>query len=109
MDLCGLSINVVGGDRHALIRKTKMKAALVDSWSIAIAAATGGVLGTMVATAYHLLHDHSRLPSADLLPHFIPQLITGGIGGALMIGWAAVLHDRQRQARRSDPQPRKQA
>jgi len=73
-----------------------MKAASVDSWSIAIAAATGGVLGMMVATAYHLLHDYSRLPSAGLLPHFTPQLIAGGTGGALVIGWAAVFHDRQR-------------
>ena len=61
----------------------------------------GGVLGMTVATAYHLLHDHSRLPlRRSLLPHFIPQLIAGGIGGALVIGWAAVFHDRQRQARK---------
>jgi hypothetical protein len=92
---------------RALIRK-KMKPASVDSWSVAIAAVSGGVLGIMVATANHLLHDHSRLPFADLLPHFIPQLITGGVGGALVIGWAAVMHERRRQARRSDPQSRKQ-
>jgi hypothetical protein len=92
---------------RALIRK-KMTFEPVDSWSVAIAAMSGGVLGMMVATANHLLHDHSRLPFADLLPHFIPQLITGGVGGALVIGWAAVIHDRKRQARRSDPQSRKQ-
>jgi hypothetical protein len=35
-------------------------------------------------------------------------LITGVVGGALVIGWAAVIHERKRQARRSDPQFRKQ-
>jgi hypothetical protein len=90
------------------LTRKKMKPASVDSWSVVIAAVSGGVLGMMVATANHLLHDHSRLPFAGLLPHFIPQLITGVGGGALVIGWAAVIHDRKRQARRSDPQSRKQ-
>jgi hypothetical protein len=62
----------------------------------------------MVATAYHVLHDHSLLPSADLPQHFIPQLITGGLSGAVVIGGAAVIHDRNRRARRSDLQSRKQ-
>jgi hypothetical protein len=88
---------------RTLIRK-KMKPASVDSWSVVIAAVSGGVLGMMVATANHLLHDRSRLPFAGLLPH----LITGVGGGVLVIGWAAVIHDRKRQARRSDPQSRKQ-
>ena len=89
---------------RALIRK-KMKPASVDSWSVAIAAVSGGVLGMVVARAYHVLHDHSRLPFEDLLPHFIPQLITGGVGGALVMSWAAAIHERKRRAGRSAPSP----
>ena len=86
-----------------------MKPASADIWSAAIAASTGGVLGILAATTYHVLHDHSQLPFADVLPHFIPQLIAFCVGGALVFAGAAVLHDRKRQARRSDPQSRKRA
>ena len=77
-----------------------MRPASVDPWSVAIAAASGAVLGIVVATAYHVLHDHSQLPFADVLPHFLPQLIAGCVGGALLLGWAAVAHDRK--SRRKD-------
>ena len=82
-----------------------MRPASVDRWSTAIVVVLGGVLGMMMATAYHLLHDHTGLPSRDLLAHFIPQLISGCVGGALVLGSAAVVHNRKRQARRSDPRP----
>jgi len=75
-----------------------MRPASVDPWSVAIAAASGGVLGILAATAYHVLHDHSRLPSAELIPHFIPQLIAGCVGGALVFGWAAVVHERKNRS-----------
>jgi len=76
-----------------------VRPASVDPWSIAIAAASGAVLGVVVATAYHVLHDHSQLPFADVLPHFLPQLIAGCIGGALLLVWAAVAHDRQSRSK----------
>jgi hypothetical protein len=74
-----------------------MRPASVDIWSTAIAAALGGVLGILATTAYHLLHDHSWLPPAALLPHFLPQLVAGCAGGALVIGWAALAYDRKRR------------
>lgn len=36
-----------------------MRTESVDTWSVAIAAVSGGVLGILVATAYQVLHDHS--------------------------------------------------
>jgi len=82
-----------------------MKPASIDTWSVAIAAVTGGVLGILVATAYHVLHDHSQLPFADVLPHFIPQLIAGCVCGVLIFAGAAVAHDRKirRKDRTSSP------
>ena len=74
-----------------------MKLASVDVWGVAIAAVSGGVLGIPAVTAYHLLHDHSRLPSSALLPHFWSQLITACVGGALVIGYAALAYDRKRK------------
>ncbi len=76
-----------------------MRLASADVWSVAIAASTGGVLGILAVTAYHLFHDHSRLASSALLPHFLPQLIAGCVGGALAVGWAAVAYDRKRRLR----------
>lgn len=67
----------------------------VNPWSVTLAAACGGVLGILAATAYHLLHDHSRLASTDVLPHFLPQLIAGCVAGALVFGWAVAAHDRK--------------
>ena len=44
-----------------------MKAASMDSWSIAMAAADLGAFSALtVATAYHLLHDHSLSLSGDV-------------------------------------------
>jgi len=84
-----------------------MKHASVDVWGVAIAAMPGAVLGILAAMAYHVLHDQSRLPFADVLPHFLPQLITACFGGALVIGWAALTYDRRlRDRSRATGNPR---
>ena len=82
-----------------------MRPASVDPWSVAITAGSGAVLGILAATAYHVLHDHSRLAFADVVPHFIPQLIAGGVSGALVLGWAAVVHDRKNRRREGTRSP----
>lgn len=43
--------------------------------------------------------NHSRLSSSVLLPHVLPQLIAGSLGGVLVIGWAVLAYDRKRKLR----------
>lgn len=52
----------------------------------------------LVATAYHLCHEHSGYDSAALLRHFAPQLVAFMVGGGIL--GAAIPMIRNRLKRR---------
>ena len=67
--------------------------------NVAIAIVIGSMLGILAATAYHLLHDHSQYAPAELVQHFIPELVAFAAGGALLSAIIAVVFNYMKRKR----------
>jgi len=64
----------------------------VGSWSILFLAAVGAIVGVSLATLRHLLDDYSGMTIEKALwDHFIPQMLTAMVGGAIAFGGGAAI------------------
>lgn len=64
-------------------------------WSVLIWAAVGAILGVLLSTIWHLLHDHSDLTAEQALwGHFVPRMLAVMVGGAIVFGRVSAIRSR---------------
>jgi ABC-type Fe3+-siderophore transport system permease subunit len=74
---------------HELVKKGP---APVELWNILFLTAVGAVVGVTLSTIHHLLHDHSNWTAEKILwDHFVPEMLTAMVGGAILFGGVAAL------------------
>jgi lysylphosphatidylglycerol synthetase-like protein (DUF2156 family) len=68
--------------------------ALPEPWSVLLSAVAGAVTGILIATAWHFSHDHVGYTPDELIAHFVPRLIAGVTGFAILFAIAAIVWNR---------------
>jgi hypothetical protein len=65
-----------------------------EPWSIATAAAIGGLAGTFAALIRHFSHDHSGYAPAEQSQHYTPEVVATAIAFAILGAIVAIVRNR---------------
>jgi hypothetical protein len=63
------------------------------AWNTALCAAAGALVGILLATTRHLLHDHSNMTPEVVLWHFVPEMLAALLFGAALFGGVSAIHN----------------